>query len=214
MLSARSSLIDCSPRSDTCNTSARSRGCKPADMEARCSPCGDPVKRSGDPVKRSSRRSRKSCPQGRWSVARTPATKWTDGDERTRGRRGVTDAIRAPRNRDPREAEAGPLVSYFHRARRGWPCRCCHRPFWIKSLLSGTSSGFPGTDGDLRPCSWRLGRRARLPQGARIAAGGGARGPNPPGRSGPPRTGPSCTRRGAPGRSPPATWCRATSRGS
>src|SRR6266851_9030860 len=38
---------------------------------------------------------------------------WTDCDERALGRRGVTDQIRAPCNRDPREAEAGPLVASY-----------------------------------------------------------------------------------------------------
>jgi hypothetical protein len=33
--------------------------------------------------------------------------------QRTPGRRGGTDQIRAPRNRDPREAEEGPLVASY-----------------------------------------------------------------------------------------------------
>jgi hypothetical protein len=54
---------------------------------------------------------RRSCAQGRWSVARAPVTGWTDHDKRIPGRRGGTDRTRAPRNRDPREAETGPLVA-------------------------------------------------------------------------------------------------------
>jgi hypothetical protein len=44
-------------------------------------------------------------------VARAPVTPWTDCDGGPPDRRGGTDHIRAPRNRDPREAEAGPLVT-------------------------------------------------------------------------------------------------------
>jgi hypothetical protein len=43
-----------------------------------------------------------------WRVL--PRQGWTNRGERARGRRGATDQIRAPRNRDPRQAEAGPLV--------------------------------------------------------------------------------------------------------
>jgi hypothetical protein len=43
-------------------------------------------------------------------VACAPVVEWADCYERAPGRRGVTDAIRAPRNRNPREAEVGPLV--------------------------------------------------------------------------------------------------------
>jgi hypothetical protein len=49
--------------------------------------------------------------QGRWSVARAPVTGRTDHDKGIPGRRGGTDRIRAPRNRDPREAEAGLLAA-------------------------------------------------------------------------------------------------------
>ncbi len=48
---------------------------------------------------------------GRWSVSSAPVAGSTDCYERALGRRGATDQIRAPRNRDPREAEAGPLVA-------------------------------------------------------------------------------------------------------
>ena len=51
--------------------------------------------------------SRRSCKQGRWSMARAPVRGWTDHDRGPPGRRGGTDQIRAPRNRDPREAERG-----------------------------------------------------------------------------------------------------------
>ena len=54
---------------------------------------------------------RRSPAQGRWSVARAPVTGWTDHDRGPPGRRGGTDQIRAPRNRDPRQAEEGPLVA-------------------------------------------------------------------------------------------------------
>jgi len=47
---------------------------------------------------------------GPWSVARAPVAGLADCNERARDRRGATDEIRAPRNRDPREAEEGPLV--------------------------------------------------------------------------------------------------------
>ena len=48
--------------------------------------------------------------RGPWSIACAVVVGWTHCDERARGRRGATDQIRRPRNRDPREAETGPLV--------------------------------------------------------------------------------------------------------
>jgi hypothetical protein len=48
---------------------------------------------------------------GRWPVSSAPAAGSADCYERAQRRRGATDQIRAPRNRDPREAEAGPLVA-------------------------------------------------------------------------------------------------------
>jgi hypothetical protein len=94
----------------------------------------------------------KVCAQGRWSVARAPVAGWTDHDKRIPGRRGGTDRTRAPRNRNPREAETGPLVA------------SC----WDYLALRPTSSepGMhwrPGTPAGIGPgCRRHGGHRARV----------------------------------------------------
>ena len=55
---------------------------------------------------------------GPWAVAHAPAARWTDCDERARADVEQRDQTRAPRNRDPREAEAGPLVESCPRSAR------------------------------------------------------------------------------------------------
>jgi hypothetical protein len=95
---------------------------------------------------------------GRWYIRRAPVAGWTDCDERARADADQRIGL-APRNRDPREAQAGALAgssrttaspAAHDRARvirtRGTPPRRCCRPGHARKRRNNWR-GIPATDG-------------------------------------------------------------------